>query len=147
MGRWGASFPVIYLGRPVDSIVVEAYRHLVEDTGVTPKNVRPRIEYTVPIRVTRILDIRDATVRSKVGLTEADLWSPVGEYETCQAVAAAAHQLRYHGVLAPSASGLGETLALFRRNLPANELPLPSAQRTWDTLPADPRRLRRVEPG
>jgi hypothetical protein len=32
-GRWGASraFEVLYLGRPPDSVVIEAYRHLVDD--------------------------------------------------------------------------------------------------------------------
>ncbi len=30
--RWGRArgFPVLYLGRPADSVVVEAYRHLVD---------------------------------------------------------------------------------------------------------------------
>lgn len=147
MGRWGANFPVIYLGRPIESIIVEAYRHLVEDAGVEPKSVRPRVEFTVPVKVSRILDLRDAATRNHLGLSSDDLGSPVGEYAACQSVAAAAHQLRYHGILATSASGLGETLALFRRNLPAAEIPVPSEQRLWATLPADPRRLRRVQAG
>jgi len=31
-GRWGTKngFPVLYLGKPLDSVVVEAYRHLVD---------------------------------------------------------------------------------------------------------------------
>jgi hypothetical protein len=32
MGRWGTAggYPVLYLGRPEDSVVVEAYRHLID---------------------------------------------------------------------------------------------------------------------
>lgn len=31
-GRWGTKpgFPVLYLGNPLESIIVEAYRHLVD---------------------------------------------------------------------------------------------------------------------
>lgn len=31
-GRWGTKtgFPVLYLGRPLDSVIVEAYRHLID---------------------------------------------------------------------------------------------------------------------
>lgn len=147
LGRWGEAFPVIYLGRPHDSIVVEAYRHLVEESGVPASSVRPRIEYTVPVSVTRILDLTQPGGLRAVGLAPEDLSSEVGEYERCQAVAAAAHQLRLHGILAPAATGLGQTLALFRQNLPAGELPVPSKQVIWDQLPADPRRLRRIEGG
>lgn len=141
-GRWGATFPVIYLGRPRPSIIVEAYRHLVEDAGVPAHLVKARTEYTVPVAVTRILDLRDPEHLDAVNLTDADIRSDVNEYDACQAVAAAAHQLRFHGILAPAATGLGETLALFRERLPASELPIPAAERAWDQLPADPRSLR-----
>ncbi len=147
LGRWGETFPVVYLGQPHDSIVVEAYRHLVEDTGIPASSVKPRIAYTVPVSVTRILDLTNSSGMEAVGLNASDLQSEVGAYATCQAVAAAAHQLRLHGILAPAATGLGQTLALFRQNLPAAELPVPSAQTQWDQLPADPRRLRRLEHG
>ncbi|MDO4101028.1 RES domain-containing protein [Clavibacter michiganensis] len=141
-GRWGATFPVIYLGRPQASIVVEAYRHLVEEAGVPAHLVKPRTEYVVPVAVTRILDLRNSVHLALVGLADDDVHSLVDDYDACQAVAAAAHQLRLHGVLAPAATGLGETLALFRERLPAGELPVPSEERQWEQLPADPRSLR-----
>jgi hypothetical protein len=55
-----------------------------------------------------------------------------------------AHQLRLHGIIAPAATGLGETLALFEQHLPADEMPALVADELWDVLPADPRRLRLV---
>jgi RES domain-containing protein len=143
-GRWGANFPVIYLGRPEESIIVEAYRHLVEEAGVPARLVKPRIEYTVTVNAEHILDLTDPTAVEAVGLLEADLRSEVDNYDACQAVAAAAHQLKYHGVLAPSASGLGETLALFPERLSRAEMPVPVRQDLWERLPADPRRPRAV---
>jgi hypothetical protein len=56
-----------------------------------------------------------------------------------------AHQLGLHGIIAPAATGLGETLALFERHLPATELPVVVDEEIIDGLPADPRRLRLVE--
>ena len=41
-GRWGAHFPVIYLGRPEAAPVAEAYRHLVEEAGIPAHAVQPR---------------------------------------------------------------------------------------------------------
>lgn len=139
-GRWGANFPVIYLGRPVESSIIEAYRHLVEDAGVPPEHIKGRVLYTVPINVTRVLDLTAEGAAAEVGLVAADLTSPVGEYAACQRVAAAAHQLKYHGILASAAEGDGQTLALFRDRLTLSELPISSGETIWDQLPADPRR-------
>lgn len=139
-GRWGANFPVIYLGRPVESSIIEAYRHLVEDAGVPPEHIKGRMLYTVPIKVTRVLDLTDAQIARQVGLSAVDLASAVGDYESCQRVAAAAHQLKLHGVLAPAAEGDGHTLALFRDRLALAELPIPREETLWERLPADPRR-------
>lgn len=144
-GRWGRQFPVIYLGQPTDSVVIEAYRHLVEDQGVPAEHVRPRVLYTVPVEVERILDLTVAANRDAVELARSDLTSDVDDYDACQLVAAAAHQLRWHGILAPAAGGTGTTLALFRDRLPVAELPKPVRQTVWQRLPKDPRRLRLVQ--
>jgi hypothetical protein len=143
-GRWGDAFPVIYLGAPEASVVVEAYRHLVEDAGVPAEHVKPRRLYKVQVRVSHILDLRSVGAQTQAGLTAADMITPVGDYGACQRVAAAAHQLRLHGILAPAAHGIGTTLALFRRNLPADEVPEASESVLWESLPPDPRTLRVV---
>ena len=47
-GRWGTEggYPVLYLGRPTDSVTVEAYRHLIDplvtDPGQPLPPIRPR---------------------------------------------------------------------------------------------------------
>ena len=50
--------------------------------------------------------------------------------------------LGLNGIIAPAATGLGETLALFPLNLPAEQWPTITATDIWHGLPADPRRLR-----
>ncbi|SFP85398.1 RES domain-containing protein [Geodermatophilus dictyosporus] len=145
-GRWGENFPVIYLGRPVASVTAEAYRHLVEEYGIPAELVQPRRLYTVSVTVDQVLDLTVAGNLAAVGLTEVDLRSNVDDYTACQRVAAAAHQLELHGVLAPAATGLGQTLALFRERVTMAEMPVIEQEITWETLPADPRKLRALPP-
>lgn len=145
-GRWGESFPVIYLGRPVASVTAEAYRHLVEEFGIPPELVQPRRLYTVTVTVDQVLDLTVAGNLATLGLTDADLRSDVDDYTACQRVAAAAHQLELHAILAPSATGLGQTLALFRERVTMAEMPVVEHETTWEALPADPRKLRALPP-
>jgi hypothetical protein len=70
--------------------------------------------------------------------------SGVGSYTVCQSVGRVAHQLGLHGIIAPAASGFGETLALFEQHLPAAEMPELVGNEIWDVLPVDPRSLRLV---
>ena len=137
-GRWGESFPVIYLGRPLDSCVEEAYRHLVDDAGVPAHLVKPRVLYQVRVEVANVLDLRSADARAEVGLTDDEIASTVGDYKACQRIAATAHQLEYHGIMAPAATGLGETLALFRQRVSIVELPVVVDRQQWSQLPPRP---------
>lgn len=148
-GRWGPPgiYSVLYLGRPSTSVTVEAYRHLVDpfaEDGMTGDMVAPRRLLTCEVDVTDILDLRSDEAVQLVGLSGDALSSPIGEYQACQSVGRAAHQLGLHGIIAPAATGLGETLALFEQYLPAAELPRLIGEEIWDRLPADPRRLRLV---
>lgn len=71
-GRWGppGGFPVLYVGRPTNSVTVEAYRHLVDDVeGMTGDKVGPRTLWTCQILVTDVLDLRLPASREAVGLT------------------------------------------------------------------------------
>jgi RES domain-containing protein len=147
-GRWGppGAFSVLYLGRPRPSIVIEAYRHLVDPfEGMTGDMVQPRRFLVVEVSVSEVLDLRGESAAAAVGLSEADLASPVGDYEPCWRVARAAHQLGLHGILAPAATGFGETLAVFEEHLLPEELPRLIGEEVWEALPADPRRLRSVK--
>lgn len=150
-GRWGpaGAYPVLYLARPPESVVVEAFRHLVEPVeGMKPEMVGPRRVVTCKVEISDVLDLRDDRNREMVGLSIADMSSDVGDYEACHRVGQAAHQLELHGIIVPAATGLGETLAIFERRLPAEEQPELIDVATWEVLPADPRQrpLSETEP-
>lgn len=147
-GRWGPSraYPILNLGRPSDSVAVEAYRHLVDsvmDDGMTGDLVGPRNLITCEVEIGRILDLRKPENLTKVGLTPADLVTDVGDYSRCQRVGRAAHQLELAGILAPAATGLGETLAIFEHHRVDSDTLRVLSVETWQTLPADPRRRAR----
>jgi RES domain-containing protein len=144
-GRWGpeGAYPVLYLGRPADSVSVEAHRHLVEPIeGMRPELVGPRRLLTCEVRITHVLDLRAVGARENLRIGLHDLMSEVGNYAACHRIGQAAHQLGLHGIIAPAATGLGETLAVFERRLPAAEQPVLVAEEMWETLPTDPRKLR-----
>lgn len=146
-GRWGpaGAYPVLYLGRPQESVLVEAYRHLVDDVeGMRGDLVASRHFVTCEVNVTKLLDLRNPASVLALGLTLADLNGPHGP---CQLIGQAAHQLGLHGVVAPAATGMGETLALFELHLPAEELPVQIAEELWEHLPADPRQYRVIRGG
>jgi len=149
-GRWGPpnAYSVLYLGRPTSSVIVEAYRHLVEDDLdglMRPEMVGPRNLLTCEVAVDDVLDLRDPANLQRIGLSRDALSSPTDEYAPCQRVGQAAHQLGLRGIIANAATGLGETLALFEEKFEPSEYPVVIARERWDTLPADPRRLRIVE--
>lgn len=146
-GRWGTAhgFPLLYLGKPVDSVVVEAYRHFIDPVvdGVPP--LVPRALVTCEVSVTEILDLRRSAARLDLDLPLDVLRSATHDrdaYGRCQEVAAVAHQLGLNGLIAPAATELGETLALFMDRLPALERPRLTATETWADLPPDPRTAR-----
>ena len=58
----------------------------------------------------------------------------------------AAHQLGLHGIIAPAATRFRGDSGLFERRLPADEQPVLLSDALWETLPADPRKLRVANP-
>ena len=143
-GRWGTEngFPVLYLGRPTESVTVEAYRHLIDPVADAAPPISPRALITCTVSVSTILDLRSATNRILSNLTMQQLQSDTRDrdaYRACQNVAAVAHQLEFHGVIAPAATQMGETLVLFTDRLPASEEPARIAEKLWTELPPDPR--------
>jgi RES domain-containing protein len=126
-GRWGPvdGFRVIYLGDSYDGVVIETHRH-VTDTAEDPV-APPRALGLIAcdVEVTNIVDLTTASARFAVGLSDpAVLYSEPQDpstgaaYLACQQVAQAAHQLGRHGILVPSATHRGNTLALSPRISP-----------------------------
>lgn len=105
--------------------------------------LQPRALVTCAVNVTDLLDLRSAGARARAGLTIKDLASPTDDrdsYSRCQEVAQVAHQLRLHGVVAPAATAMGDTMVLFTDILPGSQHPrLVDDPEMWARLPADPR--------
>lgn len=142
-GRWGPTqlFPVLYLGRPIDSVTAEAYRHLVDGTeGMRGSNVGPRRVWTCAVSLGQVLDLRIESNRLRLNVSISDLQTDPSDYLKCQQIAVAAHQLEFQAILAPSASGLGETLAVFDQHVSIEDYPRATSQEVWQSLPDDPRR-------
>jgi len=141
-GRWGPEhgFPVIYLGQPEVSVAAEAHRRFVDPVidGMPAEFVAPRDLLTVDVDVDELLDLRDPRHVVAVGLDDEALRGP---WPPCVRVARAAHQLGIHGILAPAATGLGLTLALFEQHLPHDQMPQVVRRELWAQLPPDPRTL------
>ena len=85
-GRWDArrAYEVLYLGRPRSSVVIEAYRHLVDDelddTGALAASVLERRIVTCKVDAPRVFDLRESTTHTALSLTDAQLFSEVGDY-------------------------------------------------------------------
>lgn len=146
--RWGRDrgFPLLYLGQPPDSVIVEAYRHLIDPVVDAPPGyaatLTPRVMVTATVSVTNILDMRTSRARMETGLTLQQMQSDTNDdaaYASCQEVASAAHQQGFHGLIAPAATQRGETLVLFTNRLPPAEVPTVTNQELWTPFPSDPR--------
>ena len=147
-GRWGTrgGFPVLYLGRPLDSVIVEAYRHLIDpvENPALLAEIGARLLVTTTVHISDVLDLRSAAARFAVGLSISDLTSATDDrdaYTQCQRIAEVAHQLGRHGIIAPAATALGDTLALFTDHVAAaGQTPLRATDDIlWNQLPPDPR--------
>lgn len=71
-GRWStkSGFRVLYLGRPTNSVIIEAYRHLVdpiEDARMLAQ-LEPRTLVTCTVEYTDLLDLRESASRMQLDL-------------------------------------------------------------------------------
>lgn len=88
----------------------ELFRHFVDD-GIDPFEVRRRIG-AVAVTDLEVLDLTSPDTRAAVGVTEHDLTGD--DYTATRAIAEAARQAGFEGMLAPSAALPGrQTLVVF----------------------------------
>ncbi|MEX1257110.1 MAG: RES family NAD+ phosphorylase [Gemmatimonadota bacterium] len=103
-------FGALYLALEIETAVRELLRK-AELAGIPVEDLVPRVVMTVEIRLSRLLDLTDAEVRTEWGLSEDDLASP--DHEACHQVARAARRSGYEAILFPSATGTGTNLTVF----------------------------------
>ena len=128
----------------VPGVIIEAYRQLVDpvDNPAMAATVRSTTLVTRTVDVAEILDLRSAANRALAQLTMAQMQSSTRDRSACiacQNVSAAAHQLGFHGLVAPAATERGDTLVLFTDILPPTENPIATEEEHWMQLPLDPR--------
>jgi RES domain-containing protein len=117
-GRWNPrnSFPVLYTATDIGTAALEVLRTAAK-LGISEQDLLPRNLVTIVVSLNRILDLTDAAVRQEAGISTAVLKDD--DTRICQAIGDAAHYLGFEGVLANSAAGPGETLAIFLNRLRA----------------------------
>ena len=110
-GRWNPpeSFGVLDLALDRDTVKAEFLRAAARH-GLTPEDFLPRDLHEFRVRLEAVLDLRTETSLETVGLDLTRVRSD--NPAPCQAVGEAAHYLGLEAVLAPSAAGSGNVLAI-----------------------------------
>ena len=111
-GRWNPpdSSPTIYLALTVEACVAEFLR-MAEGQGKGASSFLPRDLHEIEVHGMLVCDLRDTAALASVDLNANDLADE--DRSRCQAVGEAALLLGLDGLLAPSATGTGDVLAVF----------------------------------
>lgn len=120
-GRWNPpeSFLTIYLAKPRRACIGE-FKRMARGQGNGPKSFLPRELHTIACSSLQMLDLTATASRRSVGLTLEHIRQD--DWRSCQAIGEAAHFLGFQGVMAPSATGSGEVLAVFEATLQGDQL-------------------------
>ena len=125
-GRWNPQgIETVYLARPLATCRAEFHR-MAAGQGSGPKSFLPRTVHTVAVTDLIVADLTVEGAMAALGLSSEDLTGP---FEACQLVGDAASTLGLGGVLAPSAAGDGEVLAVFSRHAHYGELTVLRSER------------------
>lgn len=133
-GRWNPpeSFPTLYLTLDQATVVAEFLRH-AERQGMPPGNLLPRKLVTCRVELSAVLDLRDRLPWQEIDLGDDDVMSD--DMSACQRIGDAAHYASFEGLLAPSATGAGDILAIFTDRLRAGSRVEPIDTKEWTSLP------------
>ncbi len=133
-GRWNPpqSFATIYLGLERETVIAEFHR-LAARSRRAPQDFLPRHFYRYELALAQVLDLRASESRSQLSLGLADIASD--DLTACQAIGETAHYLGYEAVLAPSATGAGQVLAVFSDRLRAGSSITDVDYEVWEAPP------------
>lgn len=104
------SFPVLYLCQSRSCAVAELRRFGARQ-AIGVEGLLPRKLYRYDVALDRILDLTSEEVRAQVGLGLDVLTGP--DWTACQELGSTVHSLGAQGISSPSATGVGEILAVF----------------------------------
>ena len=136
-GRWNppGSFATLYLAGSVEVAAAELHR-LATRGGRAVNDFLPRHLLEYEVELDAVLDLTDPATLKAVGLSEEQVRSD--DPTSCQEVGEAAHHLGREGILAPSATGAGDVLAVFVERLSPNSRLEVVSTTLWDTAPPGP---------
>ncbi len=134
-GRWNppGSFSTLYLGLSEETVAVEWARAAAAQ-GLDLDAFLPRELYEFELSLTSVVDLRPLKARSIAKLTVHDITAE--DQRACQRVGEAAHSLGLEGLMAPSATGIGDVIAVFLDQLKPNAQLDVVTSHTWN-VPAD----------
>jgi RES domain-containing protein len=124
------SFPVLYVCQSRPCAVAELKR-LGERQAIGVEGLLPRVLYRYEIELDRVLDLTDGEVRAQVGLGMDVLTGP--DWTACQDLGVVAHALGANGINSPSATGVGNVLAVFVQHIGLGRLE-PHLVEEWRSL-------------
>jgi len=136
-GRWNPpeSFSVLYLALEQETTVREFYR-LAERQSRAPVDFLPRRMYHYEVKLCALLDLRGSHARECLDLSGGALAAedPV----RCREIGECAHYCGREGILAPSATGQGDVLAIFFERLRPDSEVRDLGSTEWVAVPARP---------
>jgi RES domain-containing protein len=134
-GPWNpsGSFSTLYLGLSQETVAAEWARAAAAQ-GLDLDDFLPRELYELDLSLASVLDLRPLEARSAAKLTVHDVSAE--EQRACQRVGEAAHSLGLEGLMAPSATGIGDVIAVFLDQLKPNAQLDVVSPHTWN-VPAD----------
>lgn len=111
-GRWNPpeSFATLYTAFDRPTMIAELER-AARRQGIAAADLLPRDEVIYAVELQRVIDLVNPGHLRTVGLDGARLASR--DWRLCQAIGDAAHYVGFEGILSPSATGTGNTLAIF----------------------------------
>lgn len=112
-GRWNPpdSFSVLYTGTSLATVDAE-FERMLAWAGLA--RARQRDLATIELSLQRVLDLRDETTLRALGTSRSELAG--ADSEVPQAIGEAAQHLGYEAIVAPSATEVGDVVAVFLTN-------------------------------
>ncbi|MYG94719.1 MAG: RES family NAD+ phosphorylase [Acidimicrobiia bacterium] len=108
------SFPVIYLCTTPECAVAELIRQARAES-LAVEDLCPREFWRIEGELHRVLDLLDDSTLSKIGVDRDDLIRD--DLTLTRQIGEAAHEHQFQAILAPSATGVDQVLAIFTENL------------------------------
>lgn len=108
------AFPVLYLCLSTSCVRAELGRAAAQQ-GFAVEDLLPREVYRIELALDRVLDLRSEDTRSHLGVELDDLLGR--DLHKPRRIGALAHELNIQAVILPSATGVGQVIAVFVRNI------------------------------